>query len=133
VDVTKKYTRESFSGFDMNDDEVGPGECRSLAIELKRLIEAMAADAHEQNDEIFFSRDLEHALRRFLIDPTKPALRIRPRRVPFRPGIRHGSRDSIPLRDGRSLRKSVYRSRADLPQDAFDFASEVPLVGSDFL
>jgi len=74
VEISRKFTRESFYGFDMNDDEVGLGEHRSLAIELKHLFEGIAADADEQNDEVFFTRDLEHALRRFLVDPTKPSL-----------------------------------------------------------
>jgi hypothetical protein len=74
VEVPHKFTQESFYGFDMNDDEVGPGEYRCLAIELKHLFEGIAADADEQNDEIFFTRDLEHALRRFLVDPTKSSL-----------------------------------------------------------
>ena len=58
----------------MHDDKVGPGEHRRLAIELKHLFEGIAADADEQNDEIFFTKELEHALRRFLVEPTKPAL-----------------------------------------------------------
>jgi hypothetical protein len=74
ADVPGKFTKESFYGFDMNDDEVGPGECRALALELKHLFEGIAADADEQNDEIFFTKELEHALRRFLVDPAKPAL-----------------------------------------------------------
>jgi len=74
VEISRKFTRESFYGFDLNDDEVGLGEHRSLAIELKHLFEGIAADADEQNDEVFFTRDLEHALRRFLVDPTKPSL-----------------------------------------------------------
>ena len=74
MEISRKFTRESFYGFDMNDDEVGLGEHRSLAIELKHLFEGIAADADEQNDEVFFTRDLEHALRRFLVDPTKPSL-----------------------------------------------------------
>jgi hypothetical protein len=74
VEIQGKFTKDSFYGFDMNDDEVGPGECRALAIELKHLFEGIAAEADEQNDEIFLTKDLEHALRRFLVDPTKPAL-----------------------------------------------------------
>ncbi|MGD0798270.1 MAG: hypothetical protein ABR910_11155 [Acidobacteriaceae bacterium] len=58
----------------MNDAEVGPGVHHGLAIELKHLFEAIAADADEQNDEVFFTRDLDHALRRFFVDPTKPSL-----------------------------------------------------------
>lgn len=69
-----KFSKEFFYGFDMSDDEVGPGECRNFAIELKHLFEGIAADANEQNDEIFFTKELEHALRRFLVDPTEPAL-----------------------------------------------------------
>jgi hypothetical protein len=74
VEISLKFTRESFYGFDMNDDEVGPGEHRTLAIELKHLFEVIAADADEQNDEVFFTKDLELALRRFLVDPTKSSL-----------------------------------------------------------
>jgi hypothetical protein len=51
-----------------------PGECRSLAIEPKRLFEGLATEADELTDEIYLTKELEHALRRFLVDPTKPAL-----------------------------------------------------------
>lgn len=74
MEIPRGFTRESFCGFDMNDDEVGPGEYRGLAIELKHLFESIANDADEENDEVFFAQDLDHALRRFLIDPTKPSL-----------------------------------------------------------
>jgi len=74
VEISREFTRESFYGFNMNDDDVGPGEHRGLAIELKHLFESVAADADEQHDEVFFTRDLDHALRRFLVDPTKPSL-----------------------------------------------------------
>ena len=74
MEISRKFTRESFYGFNMNDDEVGPGEHHGLAIELKHLFEGIAADADEQNDEVFFTRELDHALRRFLVDPTKPSL-----------------------------------------------------------
>lgn len=74
MEIPREFMRESFYGFDMNDDEVGPGEYRCLAIELKHLFEGIVTDADDLNDEIFFTRDLEHALRRFLVDPTKPSL-----------------------------------------------------------
>ena len=72
--VPRKFTSESFYGFDMSDEEVGVGEFRSLAIELKHLFESIAAEADEKNEEVFFTKDLDHALRRFLVDPTKPSL-----------------------------------------------------------
>ncbi len=75
MEIPDKFTSESFGGFDMSDDEVGPGECRDLAMELKRLFEGIAADSDQKNDEIFLTKELEHALRRFLVDPTKPALK----------------------------------------------------------
>ncbi len=74
MEISRKFTRESFYGFDMRDDDVGPGEHHGLAIELKHLFESIAADADEQNDEVFFTRELDHALRRFLVDPTKHSL-----------------------------------------------------------
>lgn len=74
MEIPRNFTKESFYGFDMDDDEVGPGEYRSLAIELKHLFEAIANDADEKNEEVFFTRDLDHAVRRFLVDPTKPSL-----------------------------------------------------------
>jgi hypothetical protein len=58
VEIPGKFTSESFGSFDMRDDEVGPGECRTLAIELKRLFEGIAADADEQNEEIFLEKEL---------------------------------------------------------------------------
>jgi hypothetical protein len=58
----------------MADDDVGPGDHRTLAIELKHLFEGIAGNADEQNDEIFLPRDLDHALRRFLVDPTQASL-----------------------------------------------------------
>lgn len=69
--IPPNFTRESFYGFEMTDDEVGPGDYRRLAIEIKHLFESMAADADEKNEEIFFTQELDHALRRFLVDPTK--------------------------------------------------------------
>jgi hypothetical protein len=74
MEIPRDFTKESFYGFDMDDDEVGPGEYRSLAIELKHLFEAIANDADEKNDEVFFTEDLDHAVRRFLVDPTKHSL-----------------------------------------------------------
>ena len=58
MEIPGKFTSESFGSFDMRDDEVGPGECRTLAIELKRLFEGIAADADEQNEEIFLEKEL---------------------------------------------------------------------------
>jgi len=74
VGLPPRFTRESFWGFDMTDDEVGPGEYRSLAIELKHLFESMVADADEKNEEVFFTKDFDHAMRRFIVDPTTPSL-----------------------------------------------------------
>jgi hypothetical protein len=68
------FTRECFYGFDMSDDEVGPGEHRDLAVEIKHLFEAVASDADEKNEEIYLSQELDHALRRFIIDPTSSSL-----------------------------------------------------------
>jgi len=73
-DIPPNFTKESFYGFEMTDDEVGPGDHRRLAIEIKHLFEAVVADADEKNEEIFFTRDLDHALRRFLVYPTKASL-----------------------------------------------------------
>lgn len=72
--VPLKFTRESFYGFDMTDEDIGSGEYRSLAIEVKHLFESIAADADEKNEEVFFTKELDHALRRFLIDPSKASL-----------------------------------------------------------
>jgi len=74
MEIPRDFTKESFYGFDMDDDEVGPGEYRGLAIELKHLFEAIANDADEKNEEVFFTKDLDHAVRRFLVDPTKACL-----------------------------------------------------------
>lgn len=68
--VPLKFSRESFYGFDMADEDVGPGDHRPLAIEVKHLFESMVADADEKNEELFLTKELDHALRRFLIDPT---------------------------------------------------------------
>lgn len=72
--IPLKFTRESFYGFDMTDEEVGPGEYRSLAVEVKHLFESIAIEADEKNEEIFLTKELDHALRRFLIDPSKASL-----------------------------------------------------------
>jgi hypothetical protein len=72
--IPLNFTKESFYGFDMDDDQVGPGEYRHLAIEVKHLFEAIANEAAEENDEVFFTKDLDHAIRRFLVDPTKSSL-----------------------------------------------------------
>lgn len=72
--LPSNVTPESFYGFDITDDEVGPGEYRPLAIEIKHLFEGMVTDADEKFEEIFLDRDLDHALRRLMIDPSKAAL-----------------------------------------------------------
>jgi hypothetical protein len=73
-EIPPGFNRESFCGFDMRDEEVGPGEHRSLAIEVKHLFEGIANDADESNEEVFFVPELEHALRRFLVDPSQASL-----------------------------------------------------------
>jgi hypothetical protein len=75
--VPLKFTRESFYGFNMTDDEVGPGDYRPLAIEVKHLFESMVADADEKNEELFLTKELDHALRRLLVDPTNGSLNHR--------------------------------------------------------
>lgn len=67
-------TRESFYGFDITDDEVGRGEYSRLALEIKHIIEAMVDEADQKNEEISFTQDLDHALRRFVLDPSKSSL-----------------------------------------------------------
>jgi hypothetical protein len=74
MEIPRNFTKESFYGFNMDDDEVGLGEYRDLAIELKHLFEAIAIDAEEKLEEVFFTKDLDHAVRRFILDPTKPSL-----------------------------------------------------------
>lgn len=72
--IPPKFTRSSFYGFDMRDEDVGMGEYRALAVELKHIFEAIANEADEGHEEIFFAKDLDHALRRFLVDPSGPSL-----------------------------------------------------------
>ncbi|HEY5329513.1 MAG TPA: hypothetical protein VIJ79_06495 [Acidobacteriaceae bacterium] len=60
---------ESFAGFDMTDNEVGEGEMRSIAIELKHNFEAIYLDAEEENEEIFLPTDLVRCLRDFFNSP----------------------------------------------------------------
>lgn len=72
--IPLNFTRESFYGFDMTDEQVGPGEYRSLAIEVKHIFEGIATDADEKNEEAFLTKELDHALRRFLVDPSKASL-----------------------------------------------------------
>jgi hypothetical protein len=72
--VPLRCTKESFFGFEMADEEVGPGQHRKLAVEIKQLFEAMVADADEKNEEIFLTKELDHALRRFLVDPSQASL-----------------------------------------------------------
>jgi hypothetical protein len=74
MNVPKKFSRESFYGFDMADEDVGQGEHRQLAIEIKHLFEGIVEDANEKNEEIFLTPDLEHALRRFVLDPANASL-----------------------------------------------------------
>lgn len=67
-------SRESFYGFNMTDDEVGPGNRRDLAIEVKHIFEGIANEADEKNEEIFLAPELEHAVRRFVVDPCQASL-----------------------------------------------------------
>jgi hypothetical protein len=60
-----------FYGFDITDEEVGPGEYHALAIKVKHIFEGIASDADEKNEEIFLDPKLEHTLRRFLVDPSQ--------------------------------------------------------------
>lgn len=68
------FSRESFWGFDMKDTEVGPGACRHVAIEIKHAFEGMVREADERNEEFFLPIEVEHALRRFLVDPSQSSL-----------------------------------------------------------
>jgi hypothetical protein len=72
--ITSKFTQESFWGFDFSDEDVGPGEWRRVAIEIKRIFEEIAEDALARSEEVFLDRELDHALRRFLVDPSNPSL-----------------------------------------------------------
>jgi hypothetical protein len=72
--LPKSMGSESFSGFDMNDDEVADGVYRHVAIELKHVFEGMVAEADETNEECFLAKDLEHALRRLMVDPSQSSL-----------------------------------------------------------
>ena len=74
MNIPKKFSRESFYGFGMADEDVGQGEHRQLAMEIKHLFDGIVEDADEKNEEIFLTPDLEHALRRFVLDPTDASL-----------------------------------------------------------
>lgn len=68
------FRQEAFYGFDMTDNEVGPGQWRAVAVELKHAFEGIAADADRKNEEILLPPELEHALRRLLVDPCQASL-----------------------------------------------------------
>ncbi len=72
--IPPNCSQESFFGFMMSDEDVGPGKYRDLAVEVKQLFEGLVIEADEKNEEIFLDRNLERALRRFIVDPSQPNL-----------------------------------------------------------
>ena len=69
ADIPEGFSKESFSGFYLDDEEVGEGEFRAVAIEVKHCFEAMVQDADEKNEEFFLPIIVETALRNLLRNP----------------------------------------------------------------
>jgi hypothetical protein len=75
-EVPANFSGESFSGFYITDEEVGPGRYRAIAIEVKHLFESLLVDHHKENQEFFLAPDFETALHAFVRRPSNFTLSV---------------------------------------------------------